>query len=56
MPPQVCALTDTPELAVFCKIALVVAMSRTNSGRADQSNATTPTTWGPAIEVPLRLA
>ena len=56
MPPQVCALTVTPGLAVFCKIVLVPAMSRTNPGRADQSSATTPTTCGPAIEVPLRLA
>jgi hypothetical protein len=40
---------------VFCKIDLVASISRTNCGRADQSNATTPTTCGPAIEVPLRL-
>jgi len=40
---------------VFCKIVLVVAMSRTNCGRADQSRATTPATCGPAIDVPLEL-
>ena len=54
MPPQVCTgLTITPGLAVFSKIDLVAAMSRTNCGRADQSNATTPATCGPAIDVPL---
>ena len=35
IPPQVCALTVTPGLAVFCKIILVVSISRTNCGRAD---------------------
>jgi hypothetical protein len=53
VPPQVCGVTVTPGLAVFCKTVLVVAMSRTNCGRADQSNATTPATCGPAIDVPL---
>jgi hypothetical protein len=53
MPPQVCGLTITPGLAVFCRIVLVASMSRTNCGRADQSSATTPTTCGPAMEVPL---
>ena len=48
-------MTVTFGLAVFCKIVLVAAMSRTNCGRADQSNATTPATCGPAIEVPLEL-
>ena len=42
-------------MAVFCKIILVAAMSRINCGRADQSNATTPTTCGPAIDVPDRV-
>ena len=56
MPPQVCAgLTVTAGLAELCRIAFVVAMSRANCGRADQSKATTPTTCGPAIEVPERL-
>ena len=55
IPPHVCALTVTVGFAVFCKTALVVAISRTNCGRADQSNATTPTTCGPAIDVPLKL-
>lgn len=53
MPPQVCGVTITLGFAVFCKIVLVVAMSRTSCGRADQSSATTPATCGPAIEVPL---
>lgn len=55
IPPQVWPLTVTPGLAVFCKIVLVASMSRTNPGRADQSSATTPTTCGPAIDVPLML-
>jgi hypothetical protein len=55
VPPQVCALTVTAGLAVFSRIDLVAAMSRTNAGRADQSNATTPATCGPAIDVPLEL-
>ena len=56
VPPQVSTgLTITLGLAVFCKIVFVLAMSRTNCGRADQSKATTPTTCGPAIEVPDRL-
>src|SRR5919201_4276719 len=40
--------------AVLRRRALVAAMLRTSSGRADQSSATTPTTCGPAIEVPFR--
>ena len=55
VPPQVCEVTATAGLAVFCRIALVPAMLRTSEARADQSNATTPTTCGPAIEVPDRL-
>jgi hypothetical protein len=42
-------------LALSDRISFVAAMFLLNSGRADQSSATTPTTWGPAIEVPLRL-
>ena len=42
-------------LAVFDRSAFVAAMSRTSAGRADHSRATTPTTWGPAIEVPLQV-
>jgi hypothetical protein len=37
-------------------MALVAAMSRMSCGRADHNNATTPTTCGPAIEVPCMLA
>ena len=40
---------------MFSRSDLVAAMSRTNWGRADQSSATTPTTCGPAIEVPVLL-
>jgi hypothetical protein len=36
--------------------ALVAAMSRFRLGTACQRSATTPTTWGPAIEVPLAVA
>ena len=39
--------------AVLRRSVFVAAMSRTNCGRADQSNATTPATCGDAIEVPL---
>jgi hypothetical protein len=55
IPPQVCGATITFGFAVFCRIVLVAAMSRTSCGRADQSSATTPATCGPAIEVPLML-
>ena len=36
--------------------SLVAAMSRERLGIADQSRATTPTTCGPAIAVPLKKA
>lgn len=52
MPPQVWAVTVTAGFAVFCNKVFVAAISRINAGRADQSKATTPATWGPAIEVP----
>ena len=55
MPPQVCAVRRTFGLAVTCRMLFVVATSRANCGLADHSKATTPTTCGPAIEVPLRL-
>jgi hypothetical protein len=42
-------------LAVAFKRALVAAMSRFRLGTACQRRATTPTTWGPAIEVPLAV-
>ena len=38
--------------AVLFRSAFVAAMSRTSAGFACQSRATTPTTCGPAIEVP----
>src|SRR6476620_8566836 len=40
-------------LAVLFSSASVAAMSRESAGCACQSSATTPTTCGPAIEVPL---
>jgi hypothetical protein len=55
VPPQVCGLTVTAGLAVFCRTVRVAAMSRANCGRADQSRATTPATCGPAIDVPDKL-
>jgi hypothetical protein len=56
MPPQVCTgLTVTPGFALFSRTVFVAAMSRASCGRADQSSATTPTTCGPAIEVPERV-
>src|SRR5687768_8788837 len=56
VPPHVCTDASlTSGLAVCCNICLVSWISRARSGRADQSRATTPTTCGPAIEVPERL-
>jgi hypothetical protein len=37
-------------------MVLVAAMSRMSHGRADHNSATTPTTCGPAIEVPCNFA
>ena len=42
-------------LALSERSAFVAAMSLTSAGRADHNRATTPTTWGPAIEVPLQV-
>ena len=42
--------------AVEFRRAFVAAMSLLRLGTADQRSATTPTTWGPAIEVPLKFA
>lgn len=57
IPPQVWAgLTMTAVLVVPSRIARVVAMSPTRSGRADHRRATAPATCGVAIEVPLQLA
>jgi hypothetical protein len=41
--------------AVAFKRALVAAMSRFRLGSADQRRATTPTTCGPAMDVPLAV-
>src|SRR5919197_3905259 len=48
--------TATFGFADAFKSCLVAATLRRRAGNADQSSATTPTTWGPAIDVPLRLA
>ena len=57
LPPQRVGLfgTVTAGLAVLVRSCLVAAMFLTRSGRADHSRATTPTTCGPAIEVPLKF-
>ena len=53
MPPHcVPLLTVTFGFAVLFRSAFVAAMSRTSAGFACQSRATTPTTCGPAIDVP----
>jgi hypothetical protein len=58
MPPQPVGLfgTVTAGLAVLVRSCLVALTFLTRSGRADHSRATTPTTCGPAIEVPLKFA
>ena len=57
LPPQPVPLfgTVTFGLAVLVRSCFVAGMFLTRSGRADQSRATTPTTCGPAIEVPLKI-
>src|ERR1043166_3136682 len=56
VPPQTWSgTTSTFGFAVSWRSVLVAAMSRSSAGMADQSRATTPTTCGPAIDVPLRL-
>ena len=56
MPPHcVPLLTEMFGLAVLFSRSSVAAMSRDSAGCACQSSATTPTTCGPAIEVPLQL-
>jgi hypothetical protein len=42
--------------AVVFKRAFVAAMSLFRAGTACQRSATTPTTCGPAIDVPLKFA
>ena len=55
MPPHCVPLaTITFGSAVLASCSLVAAMSRERLGIADQSSATTPTTCGPAIAVPLK--
>jgi hypothetical protein len=55
MPPQSAPVVAvTFGLAVLVRICLVSAIFRTSSECADHSRATTPTTCGPAIEVPLK--
>jgi hypothetical protein len=57
IPPHVCTgLRMTLGLAVCSSSCLVAVISRTREGRADQISATTPTTCGPAMDVPDRLA
>lgn len=53
LPPQPVPPPPTAGLAVLVNSCFVAAMLRTRSGRADHNRATTPTTCGPAIEVPL---
>ena len=53
LPPQPVPPPATDGLALEVSTCFVAAMFRTRSERADQSRATTPTTCGPAIEVPL---
>jgi hypothetical protein len=57
MPPQAVPLLTVMMVgfAVLSRIAFVAAMSLRRAGRADHSRATTPTTCGPAIEVPLKF-
>jgi len=55
MPPHCVPLaTVTSVSAVLSRSCLVAAMSLERLGNADQSRATTPTTCGPAIAVPLK--
>jgi hypothetical protein len=58
IPPQPVLLLGTVTLGFALRVSnhLVRGMSRTRFGLADHSRATEPTTWGPAIEVPLILA
>jgi hypothetical protein len=55
LPPQPVPPPVIAGLALEVSACFVAAMFLTRSGRADQSRATTPTTWGPAIEVPLNV-
>ena len=57
IPPQPAALFATVTAGFADRVSryFVRGMSRTSFGLADQSRATTPTTCGPAIDVPLML-
>ena len=57
IPPQPAALFATVTFGFALRVSryFVRGMSRTRLGLADQSSATTPTTCGPAIEVPLMV-
>jgi len=57
MPPQPVPLFGTvmAGLAVLVRRCFVAAISLTRLGRADHSRATTPTTCGPDIDVPLKF-
>jgi hypothetical protein len=48
-------LTVTFGFAVEASSCFVAAMSRARLGRADHRSATTPTTCGPAIDVPVNV-
>lgn len=50
-PPQVCV--EVVGLLLFMMTSLVSASLPRSAGTADQRSATSPTTCGPAIEVPL---
>src|SRR6266511_2570558 len=58
IPPQPPLLfgTVTSGFAVLSRSSFVAGMSRTRPGYADQRRATTPTTCGPAIDVPWKFA
>ena len=54
MPPQVSAFAR--KTAVFFRMSWMASTSPARSGRALMIRATAPATWGPAMEVPLKLA
>jgi len=58
MPPQPFPLfgTEMAGSAVLVRRCFVAAISLPSSGRADHSRATTPTTCGPDIDAPLKIA
>jgi hypothetical protein len=56
LPPQPVPPPATDGFALASSTCFVAAMFLTRSGRADHNSATTPTTCGPAIDVPLNDA